>query len=303
MSEFENPEIFRVVLESLQTGVYFVDRDQRILFWNQGAEKITGYLRQEVVGCFCRENLLAIGDGKKNVLSDAADSLNMVLRDGKATISEVSLRHKSGHRIFVRLRAVPIRNAHGTIIGAAESFDESLSASDWDRRQRKLADYGCLDEASGVLSKGVTLAHLRENLATFAEHHVPFSILCIEVDRMDNMRATYGLPVVASVLHVVGQTLENSLRPTDFLGRIAENRFLAVLTECGGADIEKTAKRVRKMVSSSEIKWWGDEWSVTASFGGATVQHGDTSESILERAEKSLAESIASGGNHVHVAA
>ena len=303
MSEFENPEIFRVVLESLQTGVYFVDRDQRILFWNQGAEKITGYLRQEVVGCFCRENLLAIGDSKKNVLSDAADSLNMVLRDGKATISEVSLRHKSGHRIFVRLRAVPIRNAHGTIIGAAESFDESLSASDWDRRQRKLADYGCLDEASGVLSKGVTLAHLRENIATFTEHHVPFSVLCIEVDRMDNMRATYGLPVVASVLQVVGQTLENSLRPTDFLGRIAENRFLAVLTECGPADIEKTAKRVRKMVSSSEIKWWGDEWSVTASFGGATVQHGDTSESILERAEKSLAESIASGGNHVHVAA
>jgi diguanylate cyclase (GGDEF)-like protein len=203
----------------------------------------------------------------------------------------------------VRLRAVPIRNSHGTIIGAAESFDESLSASDWDRRQRRLADYGCLDEASGVLSKGVTLAHLRENLATFAEHRVPFSVLCIEVDQMDSMRVTYGLPVVGSILHVVGQTLENSLRPTDFLGRIAENRFLAVLTECGPGDVEKTAKRVKKMVSSSEIKWWGDEWSVTASFGGATVQAGDTSESILERAEKSLAESIASGGNHVHIAA
>jgi PleD family two-component response regulator len=57
------------------------------------------------------------------------------------------------------------------------------------------------------------------------------------------------------------------------------------------------------MVSTSEIKWWGDEWSVTASFGGATVQAGDSCESVLERAEKSLAESIASGGNHVHIAA
>jgi diguanylate cyclase (GGDEF)-like protein/PAS domain S-box-containing protein len=303
MSELESSEIFRVVLENLQTGVYFVDRDQKILFWNQGAEKITGYLRQEVVGCFCRDNILALGDGNKSVLADAAESIAGVLRDGKATISEVSLRHKAGHRIFVRLRAVPIRNAHGTIIGAAESFDESLSASDWDRRQRRLADYGCLDETSGVLSKGVTLAHLRENLATFAEHRVPFSILCIEVDQMDHMRATYGLAVLGSILHVVGQTIENSLRPTDFLGRVAENRFLAILTECGPADIEKTARRVKKMVSTSEIKWWGDEWSVTASFGGATVQTGDTCESVLERAEKSLAESIASGGNHVHVAA
>jgi diguanylate cyclase (GGDEF)-like protein/PAS domain S-box-containing protein len=303
MPEFESPEIFRVVLESLQTGVYFVDREQKILFWNEGAEKITGYLRQDVVGCFCRENIVAAENAGKNVLSDAAESVSMVLRDGKPAISEVSLRHKSGHRVFVRLRAVAIRNSHGTIIGAAESFDESLSASDWDRRQRRLADFGCLDEASGVLSKGVTLAHLRENLATFAEHRVPFSILCIEVDQMDHMRATYGLPVVGSILHVVGQTLENSLRPTDFLGRIAENRFLAVLTECGLADVEKTAKRVKKMVSSSEIKWWGDEWSVTASFGGATVQAGDTTDSLLERAEKSLAESVASGGNRVHVAA
>ncbi len=303
MSEFESPEMFRVVLESLQTGVYFVDRDQRILFWNEGAEKITGYLRQEVVGCFCRDNILELGAGNKNVLSDAAESVTAVLRDGKPAISEVSFRHKAGHRIFVRLRAVAIRNAHGTIIGAAESFDESLSASDWDRRQRRLADYGCLDEASGVLSKGVTLAHLRENLTTFVDHHVPFSILCIEVDSMDTMRATYGLPVVASILHVVGQTLENSLRPTDFLGRIAENRFLAILTECGASDIEKTAQRVKKMVGSSEIKWWGDEWPITASFGGATVQEADTSESILERAEKSLAQSIASGGNHVHVSA
>jgi len=188
MSELESSEIFRVVLENLQTGVYFVDRDQKILFWNQGAEKITGYLRQEVVGCFCRDNILALGGGNKSVLADAAESLTGVLRDGKPTISEVSLRHKAGHRIFVRLRAVPIRNNHGTIIGAAESFDESLSASDWDRRQRRLADYGCLDETSGVLSKGVTLAHLRENLATFAEHRVPFSILCIEVDQMDHMR-------------------------------------------------------------------------------------------------------------------
>ena|ERR1700690_1429907 len=101
----------------------------------------------------------------------------------------------------------------------------------------------------------------------------------------------------------VAQTLENSLRPTDFLGRLAENRFLAVLTECGAGDIEKTATRVKKMVSTSEIKWWGDRWSVTASFGGAVVQAGDATESLMERAEKSLAESVASGGNHVHIAA
>ena len=144
---------------------------------------------------------------------------------------------------------------------------------------------------------------MQKHLATFAEHSVPFSVLCIEVDQLDHLRATYGLAVVTSVLQVVALTLETSLRPTDSLGRIADNRFLAVLAECAQPNIEKTARRLKKMVSSSEVKWWGDKWPLSASFGGAAVHTGDTVESLLERAEKSLAGSLAAGGNQVTVAA
>lgn len=56
MPELENPEVFCTVLESLQTGVYFVDADTKILSGNDGAETITGYLRREVVGGFCEDN-------------------------------------------------------------------------------------------------------------------------------------------------------------------------------------------------------------------------------------------------------
>jgi diguanylate cyclase (GGDEF)-like protein/PAS domain S-box-containing protein len=302
MPQPENVEIFRSVLEALQTGVYFVDPNKKILFWNEGAERITGYLRQDVVGCFCREDPSASDDGHRNILPEAAEPLITALREGKPAIDDISLRHRAGHRIYIRLRTVPIRNSHGTIIAAAQSFDESPSASDWDRRQNKLADYGCLDQVSGVLNKEFTFAHLSEQLATFARHPVPFSILSIEVDQLDHLRATYGLAVVRSVLQVVAQTLENSVRPTDFLGRIAENRFLVILTECSLPDIEKAAKRLKKIVNSSEVKWWGDEWPVSASFGGAAARPGDDIESLLERAEKSLAESLAAGGNQVTVA-
>ena len=34
-----NPEVFRVVLESLEMGVCLVDRDRKITYWNDGAEK------------------------------------------------------------------------------------------------------------------------------------------------------------------------------------------------------------------------------------------------------------------------
>lgn len=52
MSLFDDPEILRSVLEDLPTGVYLVGRDGKILFWNSRAERITGHLRQDVVGRF-----------------------------------------------------------------------------------------------------------------------------------------------------------------------------------------------------------------------------------------------------------
>lgn len=301
MSDFDSPEIYRTILEELQTGVYLVDRDRRILFWNDGAEKITGYLRQDVVGAFCRDQLIANDPRSRNVLADAAAALTQAMRDGKPSIMNVSLRHKAGHRIFVRLRAVPIRNRQGAIIGVAESIEEDLAASDWNRRQDKLAVYGCLDAPTGVLNQGLTLSHLRESLAMFAEHRVPFSVALVEIDRIDHLRATYGAAVIAAVLRTAAQTLENSLRPTDFLGRYGDHRFLAILAECAEHEIESVAERLRKMVGSSEIQWWGDEWSVTASVGGTTARQGDTIEGILERAEAAVGESLQTGGNRVSV--
>jgi diguanylate cyclase (GGDEF)-like protein/PAS domain S-box-containing protein len=299
MSDFDGPEIYRSVLESLQTGVYLVDCNRRILFWNDGAEKITGYLRQDVVGAFCRDQLISSDSRTKNVLADAAAALSEAMREGRPTVMDVSLRHKAGHRIFVRLRAVPIRNGRGVIIGAAETFEEDLSASDWNRRQSKLADYGCLDAPTGVLNEALTLSHLRESVATYAEHRVPFSVLLVEIDRIDRLRATYGAAVIAAVLRVAAQTLENALRPTDFLGRYGAHRFLAILTECGESEVESVAERLKKMVGASEIQWWGDEWSVTASVGGAIVRQGDTTDSILDRAEAAVGESLQTGGNRV----
>ena len=57
MSELQSPEIFRVILDSLQTGIYVVDRDRKIVFWNDGAERITGYHRHDVVGRLSRETI------------------------------------------------------------------------------------------------------------------------------------------------------------------------------------------------------------------------------------------------------
>ena len=294
-------EMFRMVLEGLRTAVYVVDVGGRTLFWNEGAERITGHLRQDVVGRVCGENFLGEAEGEENESGTEFGPIAAVIRDGKPIEAQISLRHKNGHRIPVQLRAFPIRNAQGAIVGVAESFEETISVSDGDRRHTKLATYGCLDQASGVLNHEMVESHLRENLGTFAAHPVPFSILCMEIDHLDRIQARDGPGAIAATIRVVGQTLENSLRPTDFLGRWRENQFLAVLTECNESEIARAADRLRRMASASKIEWWGDFLPVTISLGATSAKAGDTVEGIVARAEQALRESIQQGGNRTTV--
>ena len=100
-------EIFRALLESLPTGVYLVDRERRILFWNDGAERITGYHRQEVIGRFCHNDILMHCDQEERLLCGAGCPLLQTVQDGQPREADVFLRHKDGQRVPVRVRAVP----------------------------------------------------------------------------------------------------------------------------------------------------------------------------------------------------
>jgi len=256
-------------------------------------------LRQDIVGHSALKDFLGHLDGENNQVAAEALPVSIVLRDGKESFAQVSIRHKSGHRVLARLHASPIRDSYGVLVGAVETFEESIFNTPIDERQSKLRDYGCIDDASGLLNRAVVQTHLRETVTTFAEHPVPFSLLCIGIDKLDEIKARYGAGAVLSVIRAVGQTLENSLRPTDIIGRWMENEFLVVLMECGPHEVVKVGERLRKMANQCEIAWWGDQVRATVSAGGTSAKEGDTAEALVSRAENGLRVGGEQGGNRV----
>ncbi|HXJ93596.1 MAG TPA: diguanylate cyclase [Terriglobia bacterium] len=296
MSEFQNPAIFRSVLDSLHTGVYLVDREGTIVFWNDGAERITGYLREDVVGRYCRDKILAHDGECEAGLCSALCPLARTAVDGKIREAAVEMRHRAGHRIPVWLRAVPIRDESGVIVGAAESFDERVFAREVVHCESERPVHTCLDEVTGLALEEHTHSCVKEHIAAFAKESIPFSVLCIEIDRLEQFRTTYGWEAVVSILRVVCQTLKDTLRTSDFLGHWNQRRFLAVLPWCSTSELSEAAEHLRKMVGYSGIRWWGDQLHVTLSMGGATVRQTDTAESLVQRAENALKESLQERG-------
>jgi diguanylate cyclase (GGDEF)-like protein len=199
----------------------------------------------------------------------------------------------------VRLRTTPLRDEHGSTQGAVEILEEMGSGAKLDRRTTKLAAFGCIDGLTGLRNRGMIEAHIREQLGLYAVHPVPFCIACFAIDELAKLRERNGQAAADAALSVVGQTLENCLRPTDLIGRWQENVFLAILPECSGSDVLKVGERLQKMVQHAGVSWWGDMLRVTVSAGATPAHDHDSVESIVRRAEEALKKSSAAGNGQI----
>lgn len=290
-----NDDTYKAVLESLATGVYIVDRERKILLWNNGAEEITGYRRQEVIGRSCFDNLLMHCDENSTLLCGLACPLQQTMRDGKPCQADVYLRHKDGQRVPVRIRAVPVRNEDGTIIGAAESFDERVLLPEGNIHPNNRAVRDHTDGLTGILDEHSIQSHLSASLLDFTEFHVPFCVLAIEIDKLNEFRDSHGRKAEEAVVSVVARTLSRNLHVDDRIGRWSGSRFLVIVMDCPAASLSKLAEMLSRIVSLAGIPWWGDRLSVTVSVGATSARPDDTSESLIERVELALDTSLREG--------
>src|SRR5271170_6750605 len=122
MSAFQDPEIFRSVLESLQIAVCIVDLQKKIILWSDGAERITGNPRHEVMGRPCAGRTLSQCDQNACETCGPKCPVGSAIQGAQPSEAEGYLHHKEGRRIPVHVWAVPVRDANGSIIGAFQSF-------------------------------------------------------------------------------------------------------------------------------------------------------------------------------------
>jgi PAS domain S-box-containing protein/diguanylate cyclase (GGDEF)-like protein len=289
MSQLLQPEIFRAAVESLRVGLYFVDRDRRIVLWNDGAERITGYLRQEVIGKLCSQQLLNHCGHQGGLLCGANECpLKQCMQEGRTREAYIFLQHKLGHRVPVHVWAVPVLDSSGAIIGAAESFEEEHhdAIADPMLRAENLAVHHCLDLSCEVPNHLFTRSHLREQLTIFAEHGLPFGVLCVSVREFEHFNGAYGRSGAEAVLRMVVGTVKHYVGPGDFVGRWAENKFIAVLSGCTQRQLEELGNSINRILDDSEIAWWGDRLHVSVSVSRGMVEMGDTIELLLKRVER-----------------
>ena len=119
-----------VILDSILDGVFTVDRDLIITYFNQAAEKITGVPRKEAIGQYCfevlRSNRCESGCPFKKFPNSEINKLNL----------NVNILRADGKQIPISVSAASLKDEKGKILGGVETFRD-LSALETLRKEIK----------------------------------------------------------------------------------------------------------------------------------------------------------------------
>lgn len=120
----KEPCILGDIVDAMAIAVFTVDAEGNFVAWSDGAARITGYTREEVVGRPCR---LLEGENCKG-FATLADLLHSPDQSADGICNqECKIMAKSGHELYIHGNVRLLRDDQSKIVGAVGTFTDMTS--------------------------------------------------------------------------------------------------------------------------------------------------------------------------------
>ncbi len=145
------------LLDSVPDGVFTVDAEWRVTFFNRAAEQITGIRRQEALGRRCCDVFRAS-------ICESACALKQTLATRRPVANKVVyIVNAQGERIPISISTAVLKNARGQAVGGVESFRDLRLVNEL-RRQAEQQD-----SFSDIIGRSAAMRQLFDLLPAVAE--------------------------------------------------------------------------------------------------------------------------------------
>jgi len=184
---------WETIIETLQDGVLVVDPEGNIMSVNPAAERLTGYLSEELVGKSCR---ILNCTGCKIKGGGPGESWCKLFLVGKSKNKKCLITHKDRRTVHIIKSASVMRDKDGDIIGAVETLTD---ISQMVRQQQEIASlrkaFQLDDGYYGILGKTTGMQNLFELIDNVAQSEAPVMI---------QGQSGTGKELVARAIHQAG---------------------------------------------------------------------------------------------------
>jgi diguanylate cyclase (GGDEF)-like protein/PAS domain S-box-containing protein len=298
-AEAEHGDSFQQqLLENMHDAVIFVDHSQRILLWNRAAERLTGISTASVEQQKWSPELIGLRDKSRQPVSAVNCPLFRAIRSGQPGLERMTIAGRGSERLDVDAHVVPVRNQAGVGQGAALLLHDASSQISLEQRVLSLHEKAIRDPLTQVSNRAEFDRIQEICLDSHAQRQVPCSLIMCDLDHFKQVNDTYGHQAGDEVLISFAALLQRHCRPGDLVARYGGEEFVLLCVDCNNAAATRRAEQLRTELSRMTLDALGGK-TITASFGVTELQNGDTSETMLRRADRALYQAKESGRNLV----
>lgn len=280
------------LLDKAQDAIVVRGMDNRILFWNKGAERLYGWTPEQAVGMTVDELLY-------NDVSVLRQATSVVLMLGEWN-GELTQRRRDGSILIVEARWTLVRDADGN--------PQSVLAINTDITQRKAAEQeiqhlAFYDPLTKLPNRLLLMDRLQHAMASSQRSRNMGGLLFLDLDNFKSLNDTLGHDKGDLLLRQVAARLTCCVRSADTVARIGGDEFVIMLVDLS-EDLHDAAAQASAVgekileVFNYPFELAGYEHHSTPSIG-VTLFNGETNtlDDLLKRADLAMYQAKASGRN------
>ena len=278
------------LLESMYDGFFILDPDLNYIVWSTGLQNLLGYKMDDMLGTKWSPVKLGYADKHgESILEDNNCPINYVSDTKQMASNYLRVESTDEQWIPVEVQTIPLMDTNGQLQGIAEIYRDMSSAKHHAQSYQDLMLAATQDPLTLVANRGQLETFLAKSILQFHEQTDPdpFCVMFIDVDYFKSINDTYDHATGDAVLIDVARLLQHETYSGELVGRYGGEEFVVI---CPETDLDagvRRAERLRMVLRSTEVGGIPD-LKVTASFGVAEVEPGDSVESIFRRADKGV---------------
>jgi diguanylate cyclase (GGDEF)-like protein len=285
--------VMKTQMEASQDGVLVVDKDRRIISFNERFSELFG----------CPRDLLEAGD-----YDGVLGHILARVQDPRAYLRRVEFFDQTpgedcqdeldivGDR-FISRDTVTLTGPEGDHLGRAWFF------RDVTEQKRALAaamESARLDPLTGLANRGAFVESLRAAIARAAGGGAGFAVLYLDLDHFKDVNDALGHPAGDLLLRLAAERLRSHSRPSDIIARFSGDEFAIIAADAGR--IEDASR-----IATDLIRLMSEPYSVggvpvrTSASIGVALYSPDSAdaETLLSQADMALYSAKAQGRSEV----
>lgn len=132
------------------------------------------------------------------------------------------------------------------------------------------------------------LRELERVVSQANRHGTPAAILYVDLDGLKGINDRYGHFAGDAALIHVARLLASLIRTSDIAARIGGDEFALILDHLDHNSAIETAERIGRCIAGSPLDIGGTHVPLDVSIGTATILSGDTTEDVMQRADRNM---------------